>query len=209
MRILLIILLFLTTKVYAEKFNGLFGIEFFQNYQEMGIFDTSTIQKMDIQELKNLEEKTWNTGTIKIKTKIEPLNKNEDFDEYYIYSTPLSGLVIQIIAKGKFALNKDDCEDRKEFYKIFFKKKYSSSYDVAAIRNNEIIRLKKLNKIDNTWEDHVEIQFNCTKNTIWAGVSPKKYNHFLSDEGEKIRTLVRNRITELTIENNNSDNTGL
>lgn len=216
MRILLIILLFLTTKVYAEELTGLFGIKFAENYQGLGVFDINIIQETDSVEKLNALKKYYKTpNRYRQKIEVKPININKNFDKYYIVTSPLSGVVLRIYAEGKYINEENECNYRMEFYERFFIEKYNSSYSIEINKLQTSMRFDFFKKeISNdsisSFNNYAAIIFNCEIGYLSGYIEDSDIlQKFESEEIEKILNMINLRINELTIKNDDTDSTGL
>ena len=218
MRILLIILLFLTTKVSAEEFTGLFGIKFNESYEGVSVFEEKIVQEINsIEKLENLKKYYYPFGP---KTKVVPTKKNNNFENYYVKVTPITGRVYSIVGQGDPLTIEKECNDRKEFYNLTFKEKYSSAHDIRIIKGKDYIILNFFKfdddsiKIIKSYIEFARILYSCKFGEIYATfleLEPTIEQQVLnkSFEAGEVLEIIQKRIDELTLENSDADSSGL
>ncbi|MDC0343265.1 hypothetical protein OAN10_03340 [Alphaproteobacteria bacterium] len=218
MRILLTILLVLTTKVYAEDFTGLFGIKFNENYAGVSIFEEKIVQEINsIEKLENLKKYYYPFGP---KTKVVPIKKNNNFENYYVKVTPITGRVYSIGGQGDPLTTEKECNDRIEFYNLTFKEKYSSAYDIQITKGKDYIILNFFKfdddsiKIIKSYVEFARISYSCKLGEISATfleLEPTIEQLVLNKSFEvgEVLEIIQKRIDELTLENSDADSSGL
>lgn len=211
-----ILLLLLSTKVYAEEFTGLFGINFAENYKGLGVFDINIIQETNSLEKLNAIKKYYTTpDRYRQKIEVKPININKNFDKYYIVTSPLSGVVLRIYAEGKYINKENECNYRMEFYERLFLEKYNSSYSIEISKLQKSMRVEffkkeKSNDSISSFNTYATIIFNCEIGYLSGYIEDSKIlKKFESEEIEKILNMINLRINELIIKNDDTDSTGL
>tara|TARA_B100000963_G_C22565832_1_gene643641 strand:- start:613 stop:1275 length:663 start_codon:yes stop_codon:yes gene_type:complete len=168
MRFLLIIFLFVATKVYSFDDLSFFEISLGDTVSYSNILTYEEIEKINsIDEIEKyytyLTTPLW---TENFTFEYIPNQKNSNFDDYSYLTTPNTGIIVTIRAMGE-PVPIETCDSKLTFYENFYKNKYKSIdkliVEIKRNINSNYISVKEINSKSDEYKkiNSLEIRFFC------------------------------------------------